>query len=202
MRRLLDLAAERGALFNPHALVFASRKGSGLMRKVAREALKRAVKAAELAEPEPTLHDLRHSHASTLIAMDFSVVDVQRRLAPANPTPPCASTPTKGNTVKRNEAKPGAKSAACSQEPIQRHSRCRAGAARVVKISCAGAREQGRRNSAIAHFGSPHWDAPTQRVQQLGESSNSRRSTHNDPSSCGSSRKIRVSTTCASSAVA
>src|SRR6266511_3355170 len=85
MRRLLDLVAERGALFNPHALVFASRNESGLMRKVAREALKRAVKAAELAEPQPTLHDLRHSHASMLIAMDFSVVDVQRRLGHRKP---------------------------------------------------------------------------------------------------------------------
>jgi integrase len=85
MRRLLDLVAERGELFTPHALVFASRNKSGLMRKVAREALKRAVKAAELAEPEPTLHDLRHSHASMLIAMDFSVVDVQRRLGHRKP---------------------------------------------------------------------------------------------------------------------
>src|SRR6266540_293672 len=85
MRRLLDLVTERGALFNPHALVFASRNESGLMRKVAREALKRAVKAAELAEPQPTLHDLRHSHASMLIAMDFSVVDVQRRLGHRKP---------------------------------------------------------------------------------------------------------------------
>jgi integrase len=85
MRRLLDLVAERGALFNPHALVFASRNDSGLMRKVTREALKRAVKAAELAAPEPTLHDLRHSHASMLIAMDFSVVDVQRRLGHRKP---------------------------------------------------------------------------------------------------------------------
>jgi integrase len=85
LRRLLDLVAQRGALFNPHALVFASRNGSGLMRKVAREALKRAVKAADLAAPEPTLHDLRHSHASMLIAMDFSVVDVQRRLGHRKP---------------------------------------------------------------------------------------------------------------------
>jgi integrase len=85
MRRLLDLVAERGSLFNPHALVFASRNGSGLMRKVAREALKRAVKAAELAAPEPTLHDLRHSHASMLIALDVSVVDVQRRLGHRKP---------------------------------------------------------------------------------------------------------------------
>ncbi len=85
MRRLLDLAARRGDLFNPSALVFASRNGTGLVRKVAREALKRAVKAAGIAAPEPTLHDLRHSHASMLIALDFSVVDVQRRLGHRKP---------------------------------------------------------------------------------------------------------------------
>jgi integrase len=85
MRRLLDLVAARGDLFNPHALVFASRNGTGLVRKVAREALKRAVKAAKIAAPEPTLHDLRHSHASMLIAMDYSVVDVQRRLGHRKP---------------------------------------------------------------------------------------------------------------------
>src|SRR5215207_6727239 len=85
MRRLLALVAERGQLFNPGALVFASRNETGLVRKVAREALKRAVKAARLAPPEPTLHDLRHSHASMLIALDVSVVDVQRRLGHRKP---------------------------------------------------------------------------------------------------------------------
>jgi integrase len=35
--------------------------------------------------PEPTLHDLRHSHANMLIAMDFSIVDVQRRLEHRKP---------------------------------------------------------------------------------------------------------------------
>ncbi len=85
MRRLLALVAERGQLFNPGALVFASRNETGLVRKVAREALKRAVKAAQLAAPEPTLHDLRHSHASMLIALDVSVVDVQCRLGHRKP---------------------------------------------------------------------------------------------------------------------
>lgn len=84
-RRLLALVADRGALFDPNALVFASRNGSGLERKVAREALKRAVKTAELAAPEPSLHDLRHSHASMLIALDVPVVDVQRRLGHRKP---------------------------------------------------------------------------------------------------------------------
>src|SRR6266508_4274669 len=85
MRRLLALVGERGELFTPGALIFASRNETGLVRKVAREALKRAVKAARLAPPEPTLHDLRHSHASMLIALDVSVVDVQRRLGHRKP---------------------------------------------------------------------------------------------------------------------
>jgi integrase len=85
VRRLLALIAARGALFDPGALVFASRNGTGLERKVAREALNRASKAAKIPPPEPTLHDLRHSHASMLIAMDVSVVDVQRRLGHRKP---------------------------------------------------------------------------------------------------------------------
>ena len=85
IRRLLALAAARGSLFDPGTLVFASRSGSGLERKVAREALKRACNAAKILPPEPTLHDLRHSHASMLIAMDVSVVDVQRRLGHRKP---------------------------------------------------------------------------------------------------------------------
>jgi integrase len=85
MRRLLALVDARGQLFNPQALVFASRNETGLERKVAREALKRAVKAAGIAAPEPTLHDLRHSHASMLIALDYSIVDVQHRLGHRKP---------------------------------------------------------------------------------------------------------------------
>ena len=85
MRRLVALVAERGALADPAALVFASRNGTGLVRKVAREALKRAVTAARLAPPAPSLHDLRHSHASMLIALDVPVVDVQRRLGHRKP---------------------------------------------------------------------------------------------------------------------
>jgi integrase len=85
VRRLLALVAARGAVFDPGALVFVSRYGTGLERKVAREALKRACNAAKIPSPEPTLHDLRHSHASMLIAMDVSVVDVQRRLGHRKP---------------------------------------------------------------------------------------------------------------------
>ena len=85
VRRLLALVAERGQLFNPQALVFASQNETGLQRKVAREALKRASKRARLAAPEPTLHDLRHSHASMLIALDVPLVDVQLRLGHRKP---------------------------------------------------------------------------------------------------------------------
>jgi len=84
-RCLVALLAERGALFDPAALLFASRNDSGLERKVAREALKRAVKGAGIAAPEPSLHDLRHSHASMLIALDVPLVDVQRRLGHRKP---------------------------------------------------------------------------------------------------------------------
>lgn len=55
------------------------------MRKVARKALKRAVTTGAIASPAPTLHDLRHSHASMLIALDYSVVDVQHRLGHRKP---------------------------------------------------------------------------------------------------------------------
>jgi integrase len=85
MRRVLALVDERGQLFNPHALVFASRNETGLTRKVAREALKRAATSAGIAAPAPSLHDLRHSHASMLIALDHSVVDVQHRLGHRKP---------------------------------------------------------------------------------------------------------------------
>ena len=42
-------------------------------------------KAAALAPPMPSLHDLRHSHASMLIALDVPLVDVQRRLGHRKP---------------------------------------------------------------------------------------------------------------------
>jgi integrase len=86
------------------------------MRKVAREALNRAVKLADLATPKPTLHDLRHSHASMLIAMDFSVVDVQRRLGHRKPDTTLRSTRTNGNTARHNEAKPANRSVGSSRE--------------------------------------------------------------------------------------
>ena len=85
MRRMLALVNTRGARFDQHALVFASRNGTGLERKVARHALERAVKRAQLDPPRPTLHDLRHSHASMLIALDYSLIEIQRRLGHRKP---------------------------------------------------------------------------------------------------------------------
>jgi integrase len=85
MRRLLALIAERGDQLHPNAFVFASRTGTGLERKTARTILKRAATAAALATPHPSLHDLRHSHASMLIALDYNVVDVQHRLGHRDP---------------------------------------------------------------------------------------------------------------------
>ena len=85
MSRLLALVTERGDRFNPNTFVFATRNGTGLERKTARAALDRAAKAAKLVAPKPTLHDLRHSHASMLIALDYSLVDIQRRLGHRKP---------------------------------------------------------------------------------------------------------------------
>src|SRR5205814_4164086 len=85
MHRLLALVNERGDQHNPAAFLFATRTGSGLERKVARAALDRAAKAAKLPAPKPTLHDLRHSHASMLIALDYNLVDIQRRLGHRKP---------------------------------------------------------------------------------------------------------------------
>jgi integrase len=85
MRRLCALLAARGDLHDPHALVFASRTGAGLERKVVRSQLNRATKTAKLTLPHPTLHDLRHSHASMLIALNYTVTDVQHRLGHRKP---------------------------------------------------------------------------------------------------------------------
>ena len=85
MQRLLALIEARGSGLNPYAFVFASRNGTGLGRKVTRRALDRAVKAANLAAPKPTLHDLRHTHASMLIWLDYNLVDIQRRLGHRKP---------------------------------------------------------------------------------------------------------------------
>jgi integrase len=53
--------------------------------EIARAALDRAVKAAKLAAPKPTLHDLRHSHVSMLFALDHNLVAIQRRVGHKKP---------------------------------------------------------------------------------------------------------------------
>jgi integrase len=84
MRKLRALLLHRGATY-PDAFVFASKNETGLERKVVRNALTRATKHAQLTAPAPTLHDLRHSHASMLIALNYNVVDVQHRLGHRKP---------------------------------------------------------------------------------------------------------------------
>jgi integrase len=85
MRRLRALLAARGELHNPQAFVFANRTGGALERKVVRNQLNRAARTAKLVLPQPTLHDLRHSHASMLIALNYTVADVQHRLGHRKP---------------------------------------------------------------------------------------------------------------------
>jgi len=84
-RRLRAHLIQRDSLTDPQAFLFASRTGAGFERKVVRAALARASRSAQLASPAPTLHDLRHSHASMLIALDYNVVDVQHRLGHRSP---------------------------------------------------------------------------------------------------------------------
>jgi integrase len=83
--RLVARVEQRGELTNPAALVFASRNNTGLTRKTCREAFRRVCVAAELRLPLPTLHDLRHSHASMLIGLGFNISDVQHRLGHRRP---------------------------------------------------------------------------------------------------------------------
>lgn len=85
LERMLELLRERDAEADPDALVFLSRNNTGLERKVCRSALDRAAAAANLRLPHPTLHDLRHSHASMLIALNYTIADVQYRLGHAKP---------------------------------------------------------------------------------------------------------------------
>ena len=85
MQRLLALVSKQGDLLDPAGFVLESRNGSGLERKTARAALQRATKTANLPAPGPTLHDLRHTHASMLIGLDIPLVGVQRRLGHRKP---------------------------------------------------------------------------------------------------------------------
>lgn len=80
----------------PHDLVWTTREGKGLeQRNVGGRVLSRAVKAAGLQAVErdgrvvlraPTFHDLRHTHASALIASGWDLAEVSRRLGHADPS--------------------------------------------------------------------------------------------------------------------
>jgi integrase len=79
----------------PHQLVFTTRIGSGHdHRNVGGRVLTRAVKRAGLeavldrngavVQPAPTFHDLRHTHASALIAQGWDIEEVSARLGHAS----------------------------------------------------------------------------------------------------------------------
>jgi len=76
------LAAERT---EADALVFVRRTGVGHdHRNVGGRVLSRAVERAKLPSPAPTFHDLRHSHASALIAQGWDIEEVSARLGHAD----------------------------------------------------------------------------------------------------------------------
>ena len=92
-----QLAAELGKMrpkgARRHEFVFCHRDGSPFDQKLIERAVKRAAKRAGLGdvksgntviEHAPTPHDLRHSHASALIADGWDVESVSRRLGHAN----------------------------------------------------------------------------------------------------------------------
>jgi integrase len=83
LQRMQQLLEHRNPDTDHDALVFASRNNTGLERKTCRNALNRASAAANLQPPHPNLHDLRHSHASMLIALNYALPDVQHRLGHA-----------------------------------------------------------------------------------------------------------------------
>jgi integrase len=86
------IAAGRSA---PHDLVFTTRTGNRHdHRNIGGRVLARAVKRAGLeatedrhgavAQPAPTFHDLRHSHASALIAAGWDIEEASSRLGHAD----------------------------------------------------------------------------------------------------------------------
>jgi integrase len=82
------------AYSGPHDLVFTSRAGTPLQHSnIGGRVLSRAVKRAgleaverngEVVEPAPTAHDLRHTHASRLIAQGWDIEEVSARLGHAS----------------------------------------------------------------------------------------------------------------------
>jgi integrase len=82
------------AFSGPHDLAFTSRAGTPLQHSnIGGRAMARAVKRAgleaverngEVVEPAPTAHDLRHTHASRLIAQGWDIEEVSARLGHAS----------------------------------------------------------------------------------------------------------------------
>ena len=68
------------------ALVFADERGKALTPNGRpRHAFRRATQRAGLAEPLPTLHDLRHAYASALLAAGLTVHAVAELLGHSSP---------------------------------------------------------------------------------------------------------------------
>jgi len=94
-RRVLEITAALAGEFRKHKLaaertgagdlVFVRRTGRGHdHRNVGGRVLARAVKASGIADPSPTFHDLRHTHASALIAAGWDIQEVSERLGHAD----------------------------------------------------------------------------------------------------------------------
>lgn len=82
--RIHKLASENTS---PSALVFVRSTGCGHdHRNIGGRALARAVVRAKLSAPAPTFHDLRHTHASALIAQGWDIESVSARLGHADIT--------------------------------------------------------------------------------------------------------------------
>ena len=65
----------------PDALVFVRGTGRGHdHRNIGGRVLARAVERARIGQPAPTFHDLRHTHASALIAHGWDIESVSARL--------------------------------------------------------------------------------------------------------------------------
>ena len=71
----------------PDALVFVTRDGKPMdHRSVTKQGLEAACKRAQIAQPYPTFHGLRHAHASAWIANGGDLVELSKRLGHADPS--------------------------------------------------------------------------------------------------------------------
>ena len=94
-RRSIELPAELTRLLREHRLaaahcaaddpVFATRTGAPFDHRAVQRGLHAGAKLAGIAEPHPTVHDLRHSHASFWIAAGGDLAELSSRLGHANP---------------------------------------------------------------------------------------------------------------------